>query len=487
MRRTKIVATVGPASASPAVLERLLRAGADAFRLNFSHGTVEEHAAVISSARSIAARLARPIAILQDLQGPKIRTGTLKDHQPVELVKGARFILTTRPIEGDVHGVSTTYAALPKDVRPGDRVLLDDGYLELQVVRTNETDVECEVKDGGTLRAKKGINLPGVSLSTPALTEKDISDVRRGLELGVDYVALSFVRRAADVDQLRTVMEAAGHEAPIIAKIEKPEALVRLPEILAQVDGIMVARGDLGVEVSLEKVPIYQKRMIAEANARGKLVITATQMLESMISNPMPTRAEVADVANAILDGTDAVMLSGETAMGKYPVEAVETMARVCVETESSLSRFYVDREPEAGVGTTFSEAAADGACEMARDVRAAWIAVFTHTGQTARLVARHRPAAGIAGLTDQESTYHRLSLLWGVTPLRIGFESKADDLLAAGEATLVSQGAVSSGETVVLVGGTTTTRGATNMVKIRRVGDEEMGVVQDSRKIRRG
>src|SRR6266581_474312 len=337
MRRTKIVCTIGPASNSQEKLEQLMRAGMNVARLNFSHGTHDEHALVIERVRVIAARLGCSIAILQDLQGPKIRTGTLQGGQPVRLLDGAALTVTTRPIVGDAQVVSTTYKQLPEDIKPGDRILLDDGLIELCALGANATDVHCQVVHGGLLQEHKGINLPGVAVSAPALTEKDRDDLRFGLLHDVDYVALSFVRRPEDVLEARKLVrqfqaETGGEgkhalvDIPLIAKLEKPEAVMQLNAILDVVDGVMVARGDLGVEMSPEKVPLIQKRVIARCNELGLPVITATQMLESMITNPRPTRAEVNDVFNAILDGTDAVMLSAETATGAYPIEAVQMM-----------------------------------------------------------------------------------------------------------------------------------------------------------------
>src|SRR5579859_4789802 len=358
MPSTKIVCTIGPASRSEDILERLILAGMNVARLNFSHGTYAEHIEVIERVRTISARLGKPVAILQDLQGPKIRTGPLQNHNPVLLISGKPFTLTTRPIIGDSATVSTTYQHLPQDVKPGDHILLADGLLELQVTDTTTTDVHCHILHGGTLGEHKGINLPGVAVSAQALTEKDIDDLRFGIAQGVDFVALSFVRHPSDIHAARAAIAEASNLAvsttpsakahssgsstskppprtpPIIAKLEKPEAIAHLNAILEAADGVMVARGDLGVELPPEKVPLIQKRIIARANERGILVITATQMLESMVSQPRPTRAEASDVANAILDGTDAVMLSEETANGQYPVEAVEMMARIAQETE---------------------------------------------------------------------------------------------------------------------------------------------------------
>src|SRR6266487_6583359 len=343
MRRTKIVCTIGPATSSEEQLEQLMRAGMNVARLNFSHGTYPDHELVINRIRTISARLECAIAILQDLQGPKIRTGILEGGQPVILARDARVTITTRAVVGNAETISTTYQQLPHDVKGGDRILLDDGLLELSVLGSNETEVQCQVVHGGVLKEHKGINLTGVAVSAPALTTKDRDDLKFGVSHGVDYVALSFVRRPEDVVEARALIQQLQAEQgeeqehvsiPLIAKLEKPEAVSRLDEILDVVDGVMVARGDLGVEMALEKVPLIQKRIIAACHDRGLPVITATQMLESMITHPRPTRAEASDVANAILDGTDAVMLSAETAAGQYPRLAVEAMTRIITEIE---------------------------------------------------------------------------------------------------------------------------------------------------------
>jgi pyruvate kinase len=371
MRRTKIVATVGPASRDRKVLERLAQAGVDVVRLNFSHGEHHEHLAVLQAVREISAALGRPIAVLQDLSGPKIRTGRLKGGQPIELKTGARVTITTdETIEGTPELISTTYDPLPKDVSPGDRILLDDGNLELRVVQASLQEVETEVVHGGLLKSNKGMNLPGVKLSTPALTEKDKKDLAFGVAHKVDYVALSFVRQAADVEECKALIRSLGGNCPVIAKIEKREAMNDLPQILEATDGVMVARGDLGVELSTEEVPTLQKRIIEMANAAGKVVITATQMLESMIENPRPTRAEASDVANAILDGTDAIMLSAETASGAFPVESVATMARIALYTEE----YGIFRAPARVTGGT-SSMVARSLARVASTVAGSWAA----------------------------------------------------------------------------------------------------------------
>jgi pyruvate kinase len=477
MRRTKIVATVGPASRSPQKLEQLVQAGVNVFRLNFSHGSHEEHLAVITSVREIAARLSKPVALLQDLSGPKIRTGKVREG--VELVNGARIAITTEAIaEGDSELISTTYEALPRDVKPGDRVLLDDGNLELRVVRSAGSRVECEVVDGGPLRSNKGINLPGVALSTPALTEKDRRDLAFGVEHGVDFLALSFVRQAQDLEEVRALVTATGACTSLIAKIEKPQALDNLEAILAAADGVMVARGDLGVELGTENVPIAQKRIIAAANNAGRVVITATQMLESMIENPRPTRAEASDVANAILDGTDAVMLSGESAVGKFPVETVETMARIALYTEehgaSSIRRRDARRSdhprgPQAP-GTPITRSLTRVACSVAEELDCKLILAFTESGITARLLAMHRPRVPVVAVTPSEQVYRQLALCWGVVPVRADLSGSTDDLLTIGEQQLRARGIVDSGDTILMLSGHSAAAAATNMLRVHTV-----------------
>ena len=484
MRRTKIVATVGPASRSPHTLERLVQAGVNVFRLNFSHGTHEEHLEVVRSVRDIAARLHRPVALLQDLSGPKIRTGKVKDGQ-VELVKGARLAITTdSSVEGTAELISTTYEPLSRDVAAGDQVLLDDGNLELRVVSVSAGRVECEVVDGGPLRSNKGMNLPGVALSTPALTEKDRRDLLFGIQHQVDYVAMSFVRRAEDVLEAKELIRSMGEATPVIAKIEKPQAVDNLEAILAASDGVMVARGDLGVEIGAEDVPIVQKRIIAAANAAGKVVITATQMLESMIENPRPTRAEASDVANAILDGTDAVMLSGESAVGKYPVEAVETMARIALSTEQHGLAEIRPRtiglpceatsirgtSPAPAVGSPITRSLARVAVSVAEDLGCQLIIAFTESGLTARLVAGHRPGVPVVAMTDDASVYRRLALWWGILPILSESTESTDALLAAGEEQLKARGLVHEGDTVLTLSGHSMAAAATDMLRVHEV-----------------
>ncbi len=472
MRRTKIVATVGPASSSPQMLERLVKAGVNVFRLNFSHGSHQEHLAVVRATREIAGRLDQPVALLQDLSGPKIRTGTVKGDAVV-LVKGARITITTDlGVEGTAERISTTYAALPQDVKPGDRILLDDGNLELRVLGSSGQAVDCEVVDGGPLRSHKGMNLPGVMLSTPAITDKDREDLAFGIQAGVDYVAMSFVRRAADVRQAKELVRALGADTPVIAKIEKPQALEDLTAILEAADGVMVARGDLGVELGTEDVPIAQKRIIAMSNAAGKPVITATQMLESMIERPRPTRAEASDVANAILDGTDAVMLSGESAVGLHPVEAVETMARIAAYTEEHGLSDIRTRAAElhGRAGTAITRSLTRVAASVAEELGCKLILAFTESGLTARLVAGRRPQVPVVAVTHDERVYRQLALWWGVFPTLSASTENTDELLAAGEERLKARGLARQGDTILMLSGHSIAAAATNMMRVHTV-----------------
>jgi len=451
MRRAKIVCTLGPASREPTFIGNLIDEGMDVARINFSHGDPEDHKAVIAAVRAEAEKRGRPVAVLQDLQGPKIRVGRFVTGS-TELEPGADFTLTTREVPGTDTIVSTTYAGLPRDVKPGDVLLLDDGLLSLEVIENNDTDVETRVLIGGTLKNNKGINLPGVKVSAPALTEKDRRDLAIGMQVGVDFVALSFVRSPDDIDEaIALAKRPDGRRVPIVAKIEKPEAIERLEEIIDRADGIMVARGDLGVEMGAEKVPLIQKRAIELTNAKGKVVITATQMLESMISNARPTRAEASDVANAVLDGSDALMLSGETASGKYPLLAVRTMARIIEEIEDS-ARFKSRFDAATLDFATSANAVAKAAVVAARQMGATAIACVTESGGVARLVSEYRPEARLVAFSSQEDVYRRLALYWGVEPVKAEQSKSFDQLLVDIEKRLVYGKFARPGDLVVLV-----------------------------------
>lgn len=470
MRRTKIVATVGPACSSETRLEQLIAAGVSVFRLNFSHGTHEDHAKTVGLIRTIATRRRVAIAILQDLSGPKIRTTRVAAADGIILETGRTIVITNdETVVGTPERIGTTYDPLPRDTRPGDVILLDDGNLELKVLATTPTEVTCEIVHGGVLKSNKGMNLPGVALSIPALTEKDKDDLAFGLSLGVDFVALSFVRRAQDLRETREMIRSLGGDTPVIAKIEKREAIDDLASILEEADGVMVARGDLGVELSTEEVPTLQKKIIAMANAAGKPVITATQMLESMIDRARPTRAEASDVANAILDGTDAVMLSAETASGHFPVEAVETMARIAGHTEEN-DVFHAPNHLAGTAGSAVGRALARVAATVAMELEAPWVMVFTETGTTARHVSGFRPKARIAGVTPSEKVYRRLALQWGVFPVLLPSVSDTDGLLLAGEEALRDAGLVNPGDRVIILAGQSHTAGATNLLKVRTI-----------------
>jgi pyruvate kinase len=473
MRRTKIVATIGPACDGPDMIARLLDAGMDVARLNFSHGTHEEHARRIVTLRAAARSLDRPLAIIQDLQGPKIRTGSLVNGEPVQLLAGQRFSITTHEIAGTAARVSTTYTELPHDVRLGDRILLSDGLIELHVIDTTNDEVRTEVVFGGELHEHQGINLPGVNVSAPALTPKDAADLDFGLAQGVDYVALSFVRRVADIENIKQRIAAAGKTTPVIAKIEKPEALDDLTAILEAADAIMVARGDLGVEMPAERVPVVQKQLIEAANAVGVPVITATQMLDSMIRNPRPTRAEASDVANAIIDGTDAVMLSGETASGLYPIESVKMMARIAEAAEASgrhgdlLPAPHMTNTRQSSVAKAISAAA----CAIVNTLPVRAIVAFTMSGSSARLVAQMRPTVPILAFTPTEPVYHRLNLVWGVTPIMSMYVNRLDDLGDQVGEKLRARGFAQLGDTIVMTGGhPIAVRGHTNFVKVLQI-----------------
>lgn len=473
MRRTKIVCTLGPAAQSEEQIQALVHAGMDVARLNFSHGTLADHAALVKRLRVVAARLGRPVAILQDLQGPKIRTGTLAAG-PVQLENGRRFVITARDVPGTAEIVSTTYPDLPRDVHPGDRILLADGTMRLEVEAVEGDDVITRVVLGGPLGEHKGINLPGVNVSAPALTAKDRDDLAFGLAQGVDYVALSFVRRPEDVAEARDVITAARSPARLIAKLEKPQAMQNLDGILANADGVMVARGDLGVELSTQEVPTAQKCIIAAANHAGKLVITATQMLETMIHNPYPTRAEASDVANAIYDGTDAVMLSGETAVGSYPVESVAVMATIACEAEKHLHEWGRYRAEHGDTGDD-ALAIARAARDLADDRDALAVAAFTRSGRTAQLLSKQRPSSPILAFTPFDVAYRQMALLWGVQPHRVPEADSVEEMIAHVERALGETGSIPRGAPVVFVAGFPAGKPSpTNFIKLHIFGASE-------------
>jgi pyruvate kinase len=468
-RHSKIVCTIGPASRSPRMIDRLFSAGMDVARLNFSHGTHEEHALSMALLRAASGEHEKPVAILADLQGPKIRTGALAGGGPVLLRTGQPFVITTAKVLGDSTRVSTTFMPLPREVHRGDRILLSDGLIELRVQQVRDRQVICEVVNGGALGEHKGINLPGVKLRVPALTPKDRTDLLFALKHGANYIAVSFVRRPEDVLLARQLIRHAGKDTPIIAKLEKPEAIENLDEILQAADGVMVARGDLGVEMNPERVPVVQKTIIARARELRRPVITATQMLESMTENPRPTRAEASDVANAIFDGSDAVMLSAETATGKYPIEAVSMMARIIEEAEASIREFP---RPVPQERLKVAETVAELVCHASRELHMKLIAVFTHSGFTARMVSRYRPLVPIVAFSPEQETRRRLALIWGVYPRNIQDVHKVDGLAPVAEKHLLEERLVRKGDVIGIVAGTPMgIRGTTNFMKFHVIG----------------
>jgi pyruvate kinase len=451
----------------------LMRLGMNVARLNFSHGSHEEHARNIERLRRAAEKEGRTICILQDLQGPKIRTGRLEGHEPVLIQTGSGVIITPRDIAGTATRISTTFAGLANEVKPGDRILLSDGLIELRVRTVRGKDVVCDVVNGGLLSEHQGINLPGAALSIPALTEKDRKDLEFGLKHGVDMVALSFVRSASDVQTGKQIITRHASDVPVIAKLEKPQAIDHLEEILEVADGVMVARGDLGVEVPPEKVPVIQKHVIRRAAAWRKPVITATQMLESMIENPRPTRAEASDVANAVFDGTDAVMLSAETASGRYPREAVAIMSRIVIEAESNMAEFTQPRRRDRR-GLSIAETICESIAHAAEDLPMGAIAVFTESGNTARMISKYRPPAIIYAFTHVESVARRTHLFWGVQPMRCRQALSAEQMVNVAERDLLRQGVLKSGDVLGVVAGTRQASGSTNFLRLHTVTAEE-------------
>src|SRR3954466_13108875 len=475
-RRAKIVCTMGPATNNESIVRDLLQAGMDVARLNFSHGTYPEHQKRIEMLRRAASKADRTICILQDLQGPKIRTGRLKYRTPVALKAGSRLTITPRDIPGTATTISTTFQTLAQEVKIGDRILLSDGLIELRVHAIHGNDVECEVINGGMLGEHKGINLPGITVSVPSMTEKDEQDLEFGLKSGVDMVAASFIRTAEDVRAIKRFIAEHKSDVPLIAKLEKPQAIEHLEEIFEVSDGVMVARGDLGVEMPPEQVPIIQKHIIRRSAEWRKPVITATQMLESMIENPRPTRAEASDVANAIFDGSDAVMLSGETASGKYPREAVRMMARIISETEAQLAAEPAHRRRSNGklsISETICESVAHAAQEL--DMRA--ISVYTETGTTARLISKYRPKTDIYAFSYIPAVCNRVNLLWGVTPVICDHTPVTDDMVRGAERLLWQRGVVHNGDVIGIVAGTRTSSGSTNFLRLHMVGSMDFSL----------
>jgi pyruvate kinase len=468
-RHSKIVCTIGPASRTPRMIRKLLEAGMDVARLNFSHGSHEEHGQNIVMLREAAVALKKPLAILADLQGPKIRTGALAGGTKVLLRAGQKFTITTAKVLGDSTRVSTIFRPLPHEVKPKDRILLADGLIELLVEKVKGQEVICQVANGGLLGEHKGINLPGVKLHVPALTEKDRVDLRFAMKHGADYIAVSFIRRPEDVLLAKSLIKRAGRDTPVIAKLEKPEAIENLEAILTVTDAVMVARGDLGVEMNPEQVPVVQKNIITRAREFRRPVITATQMLESMTENPRPTRAEASDVANAIFDGTDAVMLSAETATGKYPVEAVGMMARIIQVAEGSIREYP---RPATQERLKIPETVAELVCHASRELHMRLIAVFTHSGFTARLVSRYRPFVPIVAFSPDAAIRRRMALIWGVTSRSIADISKIEGLATIAEKRLLEERFVKKGDVIGIVAGTPMgIRGTTNFMKFHVVG----------------
>jgi pyruvate kinase len=467
-RRAKIICTIGPSCNSEAALGELMRLGMDVARLNFSHGTHQDHALNIERLRKVAQEEGRTICILQDLQGPKIRTGALKDGRPLTIEAGSRVTITSRPVEGTANLISTTFKDLPREVQPGSRILLSDGLIELRVIKVRGDEVECEVINGGSLGQHQGINIPGAALSIPALTEKDRKDLNFGLDHGVDMVALSFVRSAADVEDVKKLVATKGQSVPVIAKLEKPQALEQLEAIFEASDGVMVARGDLGVEMPPEKVPVIQKHVIRRAAEWRKPVIIATQMLESMIENPRPTRAEASDVANAVFDGTDAVMLSAETATGLYPRETVAMMSKIVVEAEMNMGDFLQRRRDTRKL--TIAETICESIAHAAQDLHMAAIAVFTESGATARLISKFRPKTAIFAFGNTPEVCNRMNLFWGVNPILRSQSLTTEEMVATAEQELCRRGLVSSGDVVGIVAGTQLSTGSTNFMRLQVV-----------------
>ncbi|KKO52891.1 pyruvate kinase [Paenibacillus sp. DMB20] len=471
MRKTKIVCTIGPSSESLENTKKLIMAGMNVARLNFSHGDFEEHGNRIKAIRQACEELNKTVAILLDTKGPEIRTGKL-EVEPIELVQDEFVTLTTEEILGDKNRISVTYKELPSDVQAGSTILIDDGLIGLTVVEVQGTEIKCRVVNGGTIKSKKGVNVPGVAISLPGITEKDANDIVFGIEQGIDFIAASFVRKASDVLEIRELLKKHNAEhIQIISKIENQQGVDNLDEILEVSDGLMVARGDLGVEIPAEEVPLVQKRMIEKCNIAGKPVITATQMLDSMQRNPRPTRAEASDVANAIFDGTDAIMLSGETAAGKYPVESVLTMSRIAEKAESALNYRDLFLKQRIAQETSVTEAISQSVTISALDLNAKAIISSTESGHTARMVSKYRPKAPIIAVTTQDRTLRRLALTWGVTPVKGEQATSTDEMFEYALQGGQKSGIVKEGDLVVITAGVPLGKsGSTNLVKVTQI-----------------
>lgn len=474
MRKTKIICTIGPASSDRKTLKALMLAGMNVTRLNFSHGDHEEQLEKINLIKEVRQELGLHVAIMLDTKGPEIRTGSF-DKDEIQLEEGQEFTLTTRDVVGTDKICSVSYRNLPADVTEGSQILIDDGLIELTVKSVEDENILCVVNNSGVVKDHKGINVPGVKIHLPAVTEKDKSDIRFGVENGIDALAASFIRKPADVEAVReTLAECGGEHVFVISKIENKEGVDNVAEIIAVSDGIMVARGDLGVEIPVEEVPIIQKRIIRRCNFEGKVVITATQMLDSMIRNPRPTRAEVTDVANAILDGTDVIMLSGETASGKYPVETVETMVNIALSAENSLNYDEIVRERSYMRDYSITNAIGHATCTSAHGLKATAILTPTSSGHTAFVVAKFKPKAPIIAFTDKTAVARQLSLCWGTVPLLIGKSEHERQIFEDAIAMAKGRGLVQDGDTIVITAGVPVLKGGnTNMMRINIVGQE--------------
>jgi pyruvate kinase len=473
MRKTKIVCTIGPTSDNEEMLEKLISSGMDAARLNFSHGSYEEHGSRIELVKRLRKKISKPIAIILDTKGPEIRTGNFKGSN-LELKEGQKFTITTRQLEGDESVCSVSYEKLNEDLKPGDRVLISDGLIELMVESIEGQDIHCKVVNGGPIGNHKNINVPNVVINLPGITEKDINDIRFGIEKGIDFIAASFVRKAADVMAIRKVLEDNGGTGiHIISKIENQEGVDNIDEIIKLSDGIMVARGDLGVQIPVEEVPIAQKMIIEKCNTAGKPVITATQMLDSMIRNPRPTRAEASDVANAILDGTDAIMLSGETANGKYPVESVSTMAKIASKAETNINFKFILRKRREQHILTVPDAISLATVSTAMQLNASAVITATQSGHTARIVSKYRPQCEIIAVTPYWQIARKLSIVWGVYPIIAEKMESADEVIDKSVNEAIEHGYIKKGDLVVIAAGVPIGyAGTTNLMKVHIVGD---------------